>query len=166
VYAEVQPELLGDDDRRALALAASGDVDEAMRVMNTLGDADLGHMRGLPAEELSAALQKMAPPGESYFDRHPVGREVFEADFQRAIATSAGYARDNLSWLGPWDFDLGAVSTPVRLIYGESDQMVVPAHAEWLQARLPSSDLTVVRGGHGDATFGAADETFAAIAAR
>jgi pimeloyl-ACP methyl ester carboxylesterase len=41
-YAEVKPEVLGDDDRRALALLADGDVDEAMRIMVALGDADLG----------------------------------------------------------------------------------------------------------------------------
>ncbi len=164
VYAEVKPEVLGEDDRRALSLFAEGDVDEAMRIMTELGDADLGDMRDLSPAEFTAAMAKMAPPGESWFDRHPDLRGPFEADFQRAITTSLGYARDNLSWLGPWDVDLTAITKPVRLVYGETDQMAVVAHGEWLRERLPDSRLTVVPGGHGDATFGAVDETFATIA--
>jgi pimeloyl-ACP methyl ester carboxylesterase len=90
---------------------------------------------------------------------------IGSTDFQRAIATSDGFGRDNLSWLGPWDIDLAAIRAPVRLVYGESDRMGPLAHGEWLRERLPDADLVVVPGGHGDATFGAADDTFAAIAA-
>ena len=47
-------------------------------------------------------------------------------------------------------------------IYGELDGMVTVAHGEWLHARLPASDLTVVPGaGHGQTTFGEADRNFA-----
>lgn len=163
VYAEVKPEVIEDDDRRALDLAADGDVDGAMRIMRGLADGFLAGLRGLPAAEFSAALAKTTPPGENWFDRHPHLREAFEVDFQRAITTSDGFARDNLSWLGTWDFDLDAVTTPVRLVYGESDAMAPLAHGEWLHARLPSSEIHAVPGGHGDATFGAAADTFAAI---
>ncbi len=164
-YAEVKPEVLGDDDRRALALLAEGDADGAMRVMVALGDAELGRLRGLSPDEFSAALSTMTPPGENWFDRHPDLRRAFQSDFQRAITTSEGYARDNLCWLDAWDIDLAAVTTPVRLVYGDTDRMAELAHGEWLRARLPSSDLVVVPGGHGDATFGAADESFARFVA-
>jgi pimeloyl-ACP methyl ester carboxylesterase len=50
-------------------------------------------------------------------------------------------------------------------VYGESDGMSPVAHAEWLQDRLPHSELHVVPGGHDAATFGAAGDTFAALAA-
>jgi pimeloyl-ACP methyl ester carboxylesterase len=163
-YAEVNPEVLGDDDRRALDLAAAGEVDEAMRIMNALGDADLGGMRGLSPEEFAEALKKMAPPGENWFDERPELRELFQADFQRSIATSDGFSRDNLSWLREWDFDLAAVTTPVRLVYGDSDRMSEKAHGEWLHDRLPSSELHVVPGGHGHVVFGAAPDTFATLA--
>jgi pimeloyl-ACP methyl ester carboxylesterase len=163
VYAEVQPEVIEDDDRRALALARDGDVDEAMRIMTGLGDAFLGGMRGLAPAEFSAALQKMAPPGENYFERHPDLRGAFESDFQRAITTSDGFALDNLSWLGPWDIDLTSITAPVRLVYGESDRMAQPAHGTWLHERLPTSELQVIPGGHGDVTFGAVADSFAVL---
>lgn len=164
-YAEVKPEVLGDDDRRALDLAADGDVEEAMRVMDALGDADLGELRGMSEKEFSQAMSRMAPPGESWLDRHPDLKQAFQVDFRRAITTSAGMSRDNLSWLRDWDVDLEAVITPVRLVYGDNDRMAELGHAEWLQARLPSSDLHVVPGSHGDVVFGAAADSFAIVAA-
>jgi pimeloyl-ACP methyl ester carboxylesterase len=163
-YAEVQPDVLGDEDRRALDLAANGDVGGAMEVMNRLGDADLGGLRDLPPEEFAEALRKTAPPGENWFDQHPELRRAFESDFQRSIATSDGFSRDNLSWLRDWDIDLALVTTPVRLVYGDSDRMAELAHGEWLHSRLPDSELHVVPGGHGHVVFGAAADSFATLA--
>jgi pimeloyl-ACP methyl ester carboxylesterase len=104
------------------------------------------------------------PPGETWLERHPDAWQAFLADFGRAITGSAGYVRDNLSWGGDWDVDLAAVTSPVRMMYGETDAMVPLSHAEWLRDRLPTAKLHVVRGGHGDATFGAAGDTFRAVA--
>lgn len=163
-WAQVNPDVLGDDDRRALDLVAAGDVDEGMAVMVALADADLGGLRELSPADFSVALARLAPPGENWLDRYPDLKRAFQADFRRAIATGAGMARDNLSWLASWDFDLATVTSPVRLVYGEGDQMIPPRHGEWLRERLPSSELHVVPGGHGDVTFGAAEEAFAALA--
>jgi pimeloyl-ACP methyl ester carboxylesterase len=162
-FADVQPEILEDTDRRALAMVADGDGDGAMALETTSADEEFADLRGLSAEEFAAALQKTAPPGPNWFDEHPDARTAFDADFQRAITTSAGYVRDNLSWLGPWDIDLAAVTSPVRLVYGDVDGMVPKAHGEWLRERLATSDWHVVPGGHGHATFGAAGDTFAAL---
>ncbi|HET7070998.1 MAG TPA: alpha/beta hydrolase [Nocardioides sp.] len=162
-YVEVKPEVLEDVDRRALAMIADGDVDGAMALEIPLADDELAELRGLSAEDFAAALQKTAPPGPNWFEEHPEARSAFDADFQRAIETSEGYVRDNLSWLGPWDIDLGAVTSPVRLVYGDADGMVPQDHGEWLRERLATSDWHVVPGGHGHATFGAAGDTFAAL---
>ena len=79
----------------------------------------------------------MAPPGPSWLDDHPELKAAFQADFQRAVSTSDGMTHDNLCWLGPWDVDLASVSATVRLVYADDDGMTDPAHADWLQARLP-----------------------------
>jgi pimeloyl-ACP methyl ester carboxylesterase len=163
-YGVVKPEVLGEDDRRALDLLADGKPDEAVAAMNEVADVDLAGLRGLTEEEFSAALAKTAPPGPSWFDDHPDLKRAFEADFQRAVVTSDGMTYDNLCWLGPWDIDPASVSATVRLVYADQDGMTDFAHAEWLQARLPSTDLHVVPGGHGHASFGAIEETFAAMA--
>jgi pimeloyl-ACP methyl ester carboxylesterase len=164
-FCEVMPDALEEDDHRALALLADGDVDGAVRLTTQAADAELAELRGLSGAEFAAAMQKRTPPGETWLDRRPAARAAFNDDFRRAITTSHGYVRDNLSWVGPWDIDLASVTAPVRMVYGESDSMVPHVHAEWLRQRLPSSELHVVPGGHGDATFGASADSFAAIAA-
>jgi len=163
VYSEVSPDELDDDDRRAIELMAAGDVDGARAILTAWSESHFGPMQGLSADDFHAELQKTRPPGENWFDGHPDLLPLFEADWQRAITTFDGFVRDNLSWLGAWDFDLAAVTTPVRLVYGESDRMVPAAHGEWLHERLPDSELHVVPGGHGHATFGAAVDTFAGL---
>jgi pimeloyl-ACP methyl ester carboxylesterase len=161
--SEVNPDALDEDDRRAIGLMAAGDVEGASAFLAGCSETAFAAMLGLSADDFHVELQKRRPPGENWFDGHPDLLPVFEADWQRAFTTFDGFVRDNLSWLGAWDVDLTAVAAPVRLVYGEDDQMVPPAHGEWLHQRLPTSELHVVPGGHGHATFGAAVETFAAL---
>jgi pimeloyl-ACP methyl ester carboxylesterase len=156
---ELDPTELDDDDRRALALVQDGDVEQATAVLTSAAEAQLGPLRGLSQEEFSAAIRSNPPPGETWLVRRPEARAAFETDFRRAIATLGGYVRDNLSWLGEWDVDLVDVAAPVRLVFGRDDAMVRLAHGQWLHEQLPTSDLHLVPGGHGDATFGGMDGT-------
>jgi pimeloyl-ACP methyl ester carboxylesterase len=161
--SEVNAEDLDPDDRRAIELLAAGDVDAASAILMEWSETAFGPMQGQSAEEFHEALQQTRPPGENWFESRPESLSLFEADWQRAITTFDGFVRDNLSWLGAWDFDLAAVRSPVRLVYGEGDRMVPAARGEWLHERLADSELHVVPGGHGHATFGAAEESFRAI---
>jgi pimeloyl-ACP methyl ester carboxylesterase len=162
-HREVAPEDLDDDDRRAMELLTAGDVEGAAAVLRGWSQTYFGPLQGRSAEEFHADLQRTRPPGENWFERRPAQLRLFEADFQRAITTFDGFVRDNLSWLGPWDVDLSAVTAPVRLVYGADDLMVPPAHGAWLHDRLTNSELSVVPGGHGHATFGAAEESFRSL---
>jgi pimeloyl-ACP methyl ester carboxylesterase len=163
VHAEVNPEDLDEDDRRAIELMASGDPDGATAILMEWTERFFGPMQGMSEEEFHRELMKTRPPGENWFEDKPDLLPVFEADFQRAIGRFDGFVRDNLSWLGAWDFDLGAVTAPVRLVHGQSDRMVPALHGQWLHERLPTSTAYVVPGGHGHATFGAAAASFAEL---
>lgn len=153
-HREVSPHDLDDADRRAIELLAAGDVDAASATLTRWSETALGPLQGRSTEEFHAMLQETMPPGGTWFESHPDALPLFEADFQRAVTTFDGFVRDNLSWLGAWDFDLSAVRSPVRLVYGDSDQMVPAAHGAWLHERLADSELSVIPGGHGHATFG------------
>jgi pimeloyl-ACP methyl ester carboxylesterase len=162
-HREVHPEELDESDQEAIERLAAGDVEGARTVLEEWTERFFGPLRGLSDEEFHAEFQKTRPPGPNWFDDHPDRVPAFEADFHRAIATFDGFVRDNLSWLGAWDVDLSAVTRPVRLVYGADDKMVPAAHGQWLHERLPDSELHVVPGGHGHATFGAAVSTFAVL---
>jgi pimeloyl-ACP methyl ester carboxylesterase len=162
-HSEVLPELLDEEDRRAIELAGSGDVAGATAILMSWCEKNLGPIQGLAPEEFHLAMQRMAPPEPGWLDEHPDLRVHFEEDFRRAIERFDGFVRDNLSWLAHWDFDLGAVASRVHLVHGESDGMVPRAHGDWLAARLPQGEQHVVPGGHGQATFGAAIDAFAEL---
>jgi pimeloyl-ACP methyl ester carboxylesterase len=165
-YFDLMPPSEEDaEERRAMAILATGDVDQASAAMTASADRDFGPLRGLADAEVGAALKAMVPAGESWLDSRPAALAAFNHDFSRAISTSAGYVRDVLSWGAAWDIDLARIATPVRLVYGDSDAMVPRTHGDWLLARLPRAELVVVPGGHGEVSFGRADETFAAVAA-
>ena len=59
-----------------------------------------------------------------------------------------GAAWDNVAWVGAWEIDPGAISTPVLLWYGDEDLMATPANAHWLDDHLPEARL-VMRPGVG-----------------
>jgi pimeloyl-ACP methyl ester carboxylesterase len=156
------PHHLEPDDVLALELLDTGDVDGAVALVTAEARRDFDGLRQLPADEFQQAMMGMAPPSEHYFDTRPGDRAVFMADFRRAIERFDGFVRDNLSWLGAWDFELAEVVAPVHLFYGGRDAMVPADNGEWLAERLPQATLsTKPDAGHGEISFGLGQELFA-----
>jgi pimeloyl-ACP methyl ester carboxylesterase len=63
-------------------------------------------------------------------------------------AGTSGGGWDNVSWVGEWDVDLGAIRCPVLLWYGSEDRFGPPAHGQWLSQNVPDARL-VMREGEG-----------------
>jgi pimeloyl-ACP methyl ester carboxylesterase len=158
------PQHLEPGDVQALELLAAGDVDGAVALVTAEARRDFDAMRQLPVDEFEEAMNGMAPPSEHYFDTRPDERAAFVADFRRAIERYDEFVRDNLSWLGPWDFDLADVIAPVLLCYGGADAMVPATNGEWLTERLPRATLSIQPdAGHGEVCFGLGEHLFAAL---
>jgi pimeloyl-ACP methyl ester carboxylesterase len=64
----------------------------------------------------------------------------------RQGALGAGW--DNVAWVGRWDINVSAISTPALLWYGDEDLMAPLVHGQWLAEHLPNAEL-VVREGEG-----------------
>jgi pimeloyl-ACP methyl ester carboxylesterase len=162
-YFEAEPQRESDGARRAFARLAEGDLEGCTRILFEGADLQLDPLRAVPERDFAAAVRATVPQERVWLDDHPVAAEAFFANYRRAIATNDGYVRDFISFAGPWDIDLSRITTHIRLVYADNDLSVGLATAEWLQERLADSRLTVVPGGHGDATFGAIEETFAQL---
>jgi pimeloyl-ACP methyl ester carboxylesterase len=163
-YHLIAPEVLAPEDVEALDLLAGGDVQSAVATVTAQVSRDFDAMMQVPASEFETAFTGNIPPSERYFDTRPEDRTIFFADVRRGLERYDGFVRDNLSWLGPWDLDLGDVVAPVQLSYGGSDSMTPATHGEWLAAHLPTATLTIhPDAGHGEVCFGLVEQLFATL---
>jgi pimeloyl-ACP methyl ester carboxylesterase len=54
-----------------------------------------------------------------------------------------GWLDDVLALRADWGFDLGAISSPVRIWHGADDRFSPVSHAEWLARQIPGSMIDV-----------------------
>ncbi|MER7697303.1 MULTISPECIES: alpha/beta hydrolase [unclassified Streptomyces] len=90
------------------------------------------------------------------------GRALDEAFSQGAAA--AGYARDAVLAMGRWPIDLGAITVPVEVWYGEEDASHSPDLGRRLVSRIPGARRTVVPGVGGALLWATAEPILASLA--
>jgi len=49
-----------------------------------------------------------------------------------------GWVDDMLAFVAPWGFNVELISVPTALVYGRTDNLVPPAHGDWLAAHIPN----------------------------
>jgi pimeloyl-ACP methyl ester carboxylesterase len=76
--------------------------------------------------------------------------EDMAASFRAALSHGAdGWVDDDLAFVRPWGFDLGAITVPTSVWQGSADLMVPFAHGGWLGGAVPGATTHLVEGeGH------------------
>jgi pimeloyl-ACP methyl ester carboxylesterase len=74
---------------------------------------------------------------------------VLESDAHGLEPGVDGWLDDDLAFLRPWGFDVGAINRPTLLLHGEDDRFVPVSHGRWLAARIPGVEARIGAGdGH------------------
>lgn len=92
----------------------------------------------ITVEQVIEALASILPAVDrAALEGGELGEDLVAA-FGEAMRTGVdGQLDDDLAFVKPWGFELGAIAVPVFLWQGELDLMVPFAHGEWLAERIP-----------------------------
>jgi pimeloyl-ACP methyl ester carboxylesterase len=73
-------------------------------------------------------------------ERHEVIRESVFESFANGVW---GWVDDDLCFVSPWGFEIGAIQVSSRVIYGVSDVLVPRQHGEWLARNVPGAEVMI-----------------------
>jgi len=60
-----------------------------------------------------------------------------------------GWVDDMLAFVRPWGFDVTSIRMPTAIKFGRTDNLVPPAHGDWLAAHIPDAIVAAHEGaGH------------------
>ena len=139
-----------------LAGMTQGNIDEFKAAME--GEAT---MRAIAERERKITLDRLAEGRADFFgDTY----ELSEADMAQmrkhlslvadqmfnCLAPGAdGWVDDMLAFVKPWGFDVTTIRVPVAVKFGRTDNLVPPAHGDWLAAHIPNAIVAAHEGaGH------------------
>ena len=127
---------LDDNDRTAVALLP-GDPAGAAAAFAAGTEPLAGLIRAADDAGIVSAFQELLSPRDNELMRDPRLAAAFAGTMREGLRPgTSGAGWDNVSWIGEWDIDLGAVTCPVLLWYGSEDRLAPPAHGLWLSQNL------------------------------
>jgi pimeloyl-ACP methyl ester carboxylesterase len=122
---------------------------EGRDTLATLLEEEAAGLRSASPEQLKEAMA----PFLSEVDAAALTGELAEhlhAMFQAAVADGVeGWIEDDLAFVEPWGFDVGAITVPTLIWQGVQDEMVPGAHGRWLREHVAGAEGDVLDGeGH------------------
>jgi pimeloyl-ACP methyl ester carboxylesterase len=133
-------------------------------------------IRRLVEVERATTLERLAAGRADFFGDSYEMSDADKAQMAKHMARTAdqltdalvhgvdGWVDDDIVFTKPWGFDVSSIRIPVYLTYGRTDNLVPPAHGDWLAAHIPGVEVHVDdEAGHmGDDS--AVEEQFAWVA--
>lgn len=107
------------------------------------------------------AFARFMPPGDQLVFEDPAIRHMFEDDILLASKHQMQAMLHDVVIFGrDWGFELGEITTPVYLLYGDADNIVPLKHGRHMAGRLPNAELRIREGEGHLGGLGASEEIF------
>ncbi|MEO7236784.1 MAG: alpha/beta fold hydrolase [Lapillicoccus sp.] len=155
---------MGADNLEEFAAAAEGEA-----ALRRFLEAQALQMVSSTVEDVVEAMGSLLPPVDQEIFRRSDVAPFLLASFQEGLRHGVdGWIDDDLAFLRPWGFDLGAPDRdgiPVSVWQGSDDLMVPGAHGRWLADHVPGSVPHLEAGeGHVSIVVGAVDRMLDEVA--
>ena len=156
---------MGADNLEEFAAAAEGES-----ALRRFLEAQAPQLISSTVDDVVEAMATLLPPVDREIFRRSDVAPFLLASFQEGLRHGVdGWIDDDLAFLRPWGFDLGAPDrhgVPVWVWQGSDDLMVPAAHGRWLADHVPGSVPHLEAGeGHVSIVVGAVDRMLDAVAA-
>jgi pimeloyl-ACP methyl ester carboxylesterase len=104
---------------------------------------DRKQMLGASVEQMAGVIESLLGDADRAALRGPLGT-FMHADVSHGLASGAdGWIDDDLAFVQPWGFELGAITRPVLIVQGGDDRFVPRSHGEWLAQHLPGAEAWI-----------------------
>jgi pimeloyl-ACP methyl ester carboxylesterase len=122
--------------------------------------------RTISREEIVGAIASLLPEADRVWIAGDYGHDLAQ-EFREAVEVAGeGWVHDDLAFVQPWGFELGAIDVPVALWHGTADLMVPSPHGRWLAQAMPQADARLLDGeGHLSVVLGRSPEIVYALLA-
>jgi len=104
---------------------------------------DREEMLAATPEQMLEVINTLVSPADAAVFT-PQFAEFFVQSVAAGLAPGTeGWYEDDVAHLGPWGFELSAISMPVLLMHGKQDRFVPVGHGEWLAAHIPGVEARI-----------------------
>jgi pimeloyl-ACP methyl ester carboxylesterase len=134
---------MGQDNIEEFAAAVAGEPELRRYLDEAFTARELALQQGREAI-LDDMATLLSAPDTAYFREHDWALDSMDRGLAHGYD---GWLDDDLAFARPWGFDPAGVRTKTLLLQGELDFMVPAAHAHYLAAVIPGSELRVDPGG-------------------
>jgi pimeloyl-ACP methyl ester carboxylesterase len=135
------PDLAWTDGMGAGNVAEMAAAHEGRAALTTFCEADIVGVESMTAADLREAMAEHLSPVDAAVFTGEVAEFMLQDTIGALRQGVGGWVDDDLAFIAPWGFDVGAITVPVLVWQGQQDLMVPAAHGAWLGRHVAGAEF-------------------------
>jgi pimeloyl-ACP methyl ester carboxylesterase len=126
---------MGQDNIVEFGLAIAG-----REYIEPFSERKAAEMRTATAAEITESISTLVSPADHAVLDGEIGNYWVDSLRVTFAQGAGGWVDDDLAFVEPFGFDLGAISVPTLIVHGEQDRFVPTDHGRWLASAIPGAE--------------------------